>query len=115
MTEERDAARSAHAVLEICNGGFRGMVYELAAPETLIGRSPTSDITLLDDGISREHAIIVFDPETGCYTIEDLQSTNGTEVNGKRVRTALLADADRIQVGSTLLRFVRDGVPRAGA
>lgn len=113
MSNERDGARSAHAVLEILNGGFTGMVYELSAAETLLGRSPTSDVTLLDEGISREHAIVCFDPETGRYTIEDLQSTNGTEVNGKRVRSAVLGDADEIKIGNTRLRFVRDGVPGA--
>ena len=72
----------------ILNGGFEGMIYELSSEETMIGRNPTTDITLLDDGISREHALILVDPEDGIYVIEDLQSTNGTKVNGKRVRSA---------------------------
>jgi hypothetical protein len=65
----------------IRNGGFEGITYEIDALETLIGRNPTTDITLLDEGISREHAIIQFDPDRGEYTVEDLQSTNGTKVN----------------------------------
>ena len=55
------------ARLVIRNGGFEGMIYEIEAIETLIGRNPTTDITLLDEGISREHAIIQFDPDTGDY------------------------------------------------
>jgi pSer/pThr/pTyr-binding forkhead associated (FHA) protein len=82
------------------------MTYELASAETIIGRNPTTDITLLDEGISREHAIVLFDEASGGYSIEDLQSTNGTKVNGKRVRSAVLCDGDEIQIGHTLFRFV---------
>lgn len=94
------------ARLRICNGGFEGMTYELGGEETLIGRNPTTDITLLDEGISREHAIILYDEDTDQYTVEDLQSTNGTKVNGKRVRSAVLADGDELQVGHTRFRFL---------
>ena len=93
------------AKLLICNGGFEGMTYELSRAETLIGRNPTTDITLLDEGISREHAIIGFDEDTGAYTIEDLQTTNGTKVNGKRIRSAAINDGDEIQIGHTRFRF----------
>ena len=92
-------------VLVICNGGFEGMEYRLSSEETLIGRNPTTDVTLLDENISREHSIIVFDVEEGTYSIEDLQSTNGTKVNGKRIRSACLAEDDEIEVGHTRFRF----------
>jgi pSer/pThr/pTyr-binding forkhead associated (FHA) protein len=92
-------------VLVICNGGFEGMEYELASEETLIGRNPTTDVTLLDENISREHSIILFDVDTGEYTIEDLRSTNGTKVNGKRIRSATLQDDDEIEIGQTRFRF----------
>ena len=94
--------------LVICNGGFEGMEYALSSEETLIGRNPTTDVTLLDEGISREHAIVVFDEETGCYSVEDLQSTNGTKVNGKRVRAAALSHGDRIQIGHTVFEFLSE-------
>jgi pSer/pThr/pTyr-binding forkhead associated (FHA) protein len=103
MPEPRHAAR-----LVIKNGGFEGMAFELTADETLIGRNPTTDITLLDEGISREHAIILYDAASDSYSLEDLQSTNGTQVNGKRVRSVTLADGDEVRVGRTLFRFSRD-------
>jgi pSer/pThr/pTyr-binding forkhead associated (FHA) protein len=93
------------ASLSIENGEFAGMSYDLADDETLIGRNPTTHITLLDDGISREHSMILCDETTGDYSIEDLQSTNGTKVNGKRVRSANLGDGDQIQIGHTRFRF----------
>ena len=103
MPELRSPAR-----LVIKNGGFEGMSYELSASETLIGRNPTTDITLLDEGISREHAIIQYDPDTDEYSVEDLQSTNGTKVNGKRVRSAVLQPGDEVQIGHTRFQFLRD-------
>ena len=92
--------------LEILNGGFEGMTYDLTADEIVIGRNPTTDITLLDEGISREHAVILYDPDALAYVIEDLQSTNGTKLNGKRIRSAPLNEGDEIQIGQTLFRFV---------
>jgi len=92
----------------IRNGGFAGMTYDLRAEETLIGRNPTTDITLLDEGISREHALILWDQDSDEFSIEDLQSTNGTKVNGKRVRSATLTDGDEIQIGHTRFQFLRE-------
>ncbi len=95
----------AVGVLVICNGGFEGMEYELSGEETLIGRNPTTDVTLLDENISREHAIVLQDESDGHYTVEDLQSTNGTKVNGKGVRSQALSPGDEIQIGHTVFRF----------
>jgi pSer/pThr/pTyr-binding forkhead associated (FHA) protein len=100
------APERAPAMLIICNGGFEGMEYQLSSEETIIGRNPTTDITLLDENISREHSIVIRDPDTGTYSIEDLQSTNGTKVNGKRVRSADLAHDDEIEIGHTRFKFV---------
>jgi pSer/pThr/pTyr-binding forkhead associated (FHA) protein len=97
------------AALVIRTGGFEGTRYELAGEETLIGRNPTTDITLLDEGISREHAIILFDAESDTYEIEDLESTNGIKVNGRRIRNAVLAPGDEIQIGHTLFEFLYSG------
>lgn len=97
------------ALLRIQNGGFEGMTFPLEAEETLIGRNPNTDITLLDEGISREHAIVLYDAAADRYAVEDLQSTNGTKVNGKRVRSAVLQPGDTLQIGSTIFEFVREG------
>ena len=89
---------STRALLVIVGGELAGTEFELGADETLIGRNPSSDVAVADESASREHAIVARDG--GVYTIEDLQSTNGT-----RVRTATLADGDEIQVGHTRFRF----------
>ena len=93
------------AALVISEGAFEGTRYELSAEETLIGRNPTTDITLLDESISREHAIVSRDEATGEYVLEDLQSTNGSKVNGKRIRSARLSDGDDIEIGHTKFKF----------
>jgi two-component system cell cycle response regulator len=98
----------AQGTLKIQNGGFEGTTYDLSDEPTVIGRSPSTDITLLDEGISREHAIIEFDGASGAFTIEDLQSTNGTKVNGKRVRSCTLSDGDEIVIGQTAFRLGLD-------
>ena len=78
-------------------------VFEISKPETLIGRAPTCDLQIPDDSMSREHAVVLCDGETA--NLEDLQSTNGVKVNGKRVRTAELAHGDEIEIGQTRMVF----------
>jgi adenylate cyclase len=106
MRDADENAEPGRGVLVLLDGEFAGSEYRLTAEETLIGRNPTTDITLLDESISREHAIVGWDAESGAFTVEDLQSTNGTRVNGKRVRSSPLADGDEIQVGHTRFRFL---------
>jgi pSer/pThr/pTyr-binding forkhead associated (FHA) protein len=101
----QSSGSDARGTLLILNGDFEGMTFELGPEETLIGRNPTTTITLLDEGISREHALIALDEDSGAFIVEDLQSTNGTKVNGKRVRSATLAPQDEIEVGKTRFRF----------
>ena len=91
------------ARLVIQKGGYPGTAFELAPGATLIGRNPSTDITLVDEGISREHAVIEW--EDGACSIEDLQSTNGTKVNGTRIRSVELKEGDEIQMGRTVLVF----------
>src|SRR5262245_56767907 len=104
-------APKSRACLVIKNGSPEGACYEVSATETLIGRNPTTDISLQDEGISREHALILYDEQSDSYSIEDLQSTNGTQVYGKRVGSATLSHGDEVRVGRTLFEF---RVERAG-
>ncbi len=107
MSDETQA--EPRGILVICNGGFEGMEYELTSDETIIGRNPTTQITLLDENISREHAVVFVDRERRAFSIEDLQSTNGTKVNGKRIRCVDLNPDDEIEIGRTRFRFeIRD-------
>jgi hypothetical protein len=70
-----------------------------------IGRSKDCDIRLSDPNVSRRHAEVR--QEGTAYWIVDLDSTNGTSVNGRRQKRARLENEDRITLGSTELVFRR--------
>jgi pSer/pThr/pTyr-binding forkhead associated (FHA) protein len=72
----------------------------------VIGRSRDCDIQLNDANVSRRHAELR--QEGASYWIVDLGSTNGLEVNGKRVKRAKLRDGDTVTIGSTELTFSRE-------
>lgn len=103
------ATSGAEAILVICNGDLEGTNHVLSADETLIGRNPSTQIRLADESISREHAFVSYDEFEDSWVIEDLQSTNGTKLNGKRIRSASLSDGDLVEVGQTKLKFVLKG------
>jgi len=71
----------------------------------VIGRSRECDLVLDDRNVSRRHAELV--REGDGFVLRDLDSTNGSSVNGRRVRTAPVASGDTILVGSTSLTLER--------
>lgn len=78
-----------------------------------VGRDPGNDVVLRDPKVSRRHAEIVF--ERGFFVLHDLQSANGTYVNGIRVNVAPLTNGAELKLGSSHARFVDDAeaaVPR---
>jgi hypothetical protein len=85
---------------------FDGTRHEVTQRVVVLGRSRDCDIQLADANVSRRHAELR--QEGASYWIVDLGSTNGTEVNGKRVKRAKLADGDTITLGSTKITFDRE-------
>ncbi len=89
-----------------------GRQHFLHKGETVIGRDEDCGIRLQDGRTSRKHAKIVGDPghKSGPYfKVIDLDSTNGTFVNDKRISEATLSDGDRLHVGYTVFKYsVRD-------
>ena len=69
--------------LYVMNGPLGGQSFKLKSNTTLIGRSPDNDIQIKDSSISRNHLRIL--RKDNKYFIEDLRTTNGTFVNGKRL------------------------------
>jgi pSer/pThr/pTyr-binding forkhead associated (FHA) protein len=88
-------------------GGGRETAYEftLDGRNVTIGRAPACTVSLPDDQLaSRLHAMLHY--ETNHYAVTDLGSSNGTLVNGVRIRGATpLADGDRITVGQHVVLF----------
>jgi hypothetical protein len=83
-----------------------GAKHELDQVQTTIGRARDCDIQLADQNVSRRHAEVR--QEGAAYWVVDLDSTNGMEVNGRRVKRAKLRQGDRITLGSTELLFRRE-------
>jgi hypothetical protein len=77
--------------------------YPLERGKLVIGRSRECDVRLADPNVSRKHAEVR--REGSNFYVVDLESTNGTEVNGRRARRARLEDGDTILLGSTELVF----------
>jgi hypothetical protein len=84
-----------------------GQRYPLLSAITVLGRDDSADVVLDDPGISRQHSAIrvTSDGPHLLTSIRDLDSTNGTFVNGERVRSQRLSDGDRVTVGRTALTF----------
>jgi hypothetical protein len=72
----------------------------------VLGRGQDCDVRLADPNVSRRHAELR--QEETSYWIVDLGSTNGMEVNGRRIRQAKLEGGDRITLGSTDVVFERE-------
>jgi hypothetical protein len=83
-----------------------GTLHEVKQRRVVLGRSRDCDIQLADANVSRRHAEVR--QEGASYWIVDLGSTNGIEVNGKRVKRAKLSDGDRFTLGSTDVVFSRE-------
>ncbi|HEV8535055.1 MAG TPA: DUF3662 and FHA domain-containing protein [Candidatus Limnocylindria bacterium] len=98
----REKPRAPKASLAVREGDDRREI--ALGPEPLaIGRDPQNDIVLDDRRVSRKHAEIRL--RLGRYTLYDLQSTNGTYVNGRRVAEVVLSDGDRVSIGGVELQF----------
>jgi hypothetical protein len=84
-----------------------GTRHQLTTGRNVIGRGTDADIRLPDTGVSRKHVDVVL--EGGVATVEDLGSTNGTLVNGRRISRQPLADGDVIRIGHSVLVYRQDG------
>ncbi len=82
--------------------------FQLDEAMVRIGRSPDCELQLDLLNISREHARIVYENEE--YAVEDLNSTNGTLLNGLLVSKSILRNGDVIEIGEAKLTFTEEGV-----
>ena len=94
------AVRRATVVLDV-----NGMKHPLEPPGLVIGRGTDADLRINDPGVSRRHAEIrVFPGETAPQvSVVDLGSTNGMQVNGRRVEQASLDDGATLKIGNTTM------------
>jgi DNA-binding NtrC family response regulator len=91
-----------HRVL-VTEGPDRGLEVEVPSTKLTIGTASHNDLVLTDSTVSRRHCIIAVEGDR--YVLRDLDSTNGTVVDGTPVREAFLAPGARIRLGDTELVF----------
>ena len=111
MVLDREALLSAkprapHGAIIAREGSVRREV-PLGAEPVTVGRDPKNDIVLDDRRVSRRHAEVRL--RLGRYTLYDLQSTNGTFVNGRRIAEMVLSHDDKISIGGAELVVRLDG------
>jgi pSer/pThr/pTyr-binding forkhead associated (FHA) protein len=84
---------------------------QLSKDRTSLGRRPYNDIVIDNLAVSGEHAVLQM---SGAEVyVEDLNSTNGTYVNGKAVKKQLLQHADVVEIGKYKISFVAENAPSA--
>lgn len=81
--------------------------------ECVVGRHPSATFVLEDHLVSRRHFRVF--QQSGAWLMEDLGSTNGTQVNGRRVPRQPLIDGDVIRAGGTELVFIQKDLLSAGS
>lgn len=93
-------------VLRVTGGPSAGKEFVLAASESTLGRAVTADISLADMIISRHHTSIYFEGDH--WVVKDLESTNGTWLNGRRIKgPTALPLATSVRLGNTLFEIDR--------
>ncbi len=87
--------------LTVRTGPVPGAIYKISEPEISIGREPSNQIALNDLEVSRRHARLI--QQAGSYVFQDLGSTNGSFVNGKRLMGPhLLRSGEAITLGQNV-------------
>ena len=90
------------ASIRVVRGLFEGLELPIDRDWMVVGRGRTADVIIAEPTISRAHMAIGFDGDE--FFVEDLGSTNGTAVNGKREPRMKLNPGDEILVGKLLLQ-----------
>jgi hypothetical protein len=103
--DANERSRGTHLdELVVASGQTAGTRFELVKESTTAGRHENSDVLLDDVSVSRHHAVFTR-TASGRVTLRDLNSLNGTYVNGVRVEELALHSADEVQIGKFKLVF----------
>jgi signal transduction histidine kinase len=93
------------ANLTVIQGQDRGKVYDLRGNHIVMGRDPHCEVSLTDHSVSRHHAELRI--EEGRFHFIDLNSSNGSFVNGVKVTECIVRPGDQIRLGSAILALGR--------
>ncbi|MBI5610153.1 MAG: FHA domain-containing protein [Deltaproteobacteria bacterium] len=87
----------------VLSGELRGRDFRLVDGKNTMGTAADCDVVLTDPYLSSKHSVIRH--ENGTFTVSDLDSTNGTFVNDRRISRMDIIDNDKIRLGRTELKF----------
>ncbi len=104
VDETPDVVSLRKCQLVVVDGPNRGKKVSLNKNLTKIGKRETNDLVLLDKTVSRNHLEIEYSADS--FLLRDLGSTNGSFLNGSRVKEAYLSPGDLIKAGNTTIEFV---------
>ena len=97
--------KSSGFALRFISGKYQGGEFPLMVnSETVIGRSSDLEMVLVEDMVSRKHAKIM--TSEADIVIMDLGSTNGTFVNGERIKKSRVKEGDRILIGTSIVKLL---------
>ena len=109
MKESKRPPRDLRPALVFLSGDLLAVPIPLEREEVILGRALEADVRINDTKVSRQHAQIrtVFDAETNevNYILTDLNSRNGTFLNGQKITLETLQNGDKITIGEHLFRF----------
>lgn len=101
--EEKTDEESGACLITI-HGSQLGKKFDLTEDELIIGRGEAAVIRINEENVSRQHARVV--RKGNEFLVEDLNSTNGTFVNTKKITAHILGSGDLILIGNTILKFI---------
>jgi len=109
MNDSNPIRRDLKPALVFLSGELIAVPIPLEREEVIMGRALEADVRVNDYQVSRQHARIIATPTESQvamqYILNDLDSRNGTFLNGRRVKRERLENGDKIMLGSTILRF----------
>ncbi len=111
INRELERAKEQPPCLILIRGTPQGHRFFITSSEMIVGRDPNAEISIADSSVSRKHARII-QAQDGSVAIEDLGSSNGTSVNGKKIapnQQIVLAKEDLIQLGNTIVKYLPAG------
>jgi diguanylate cyclase (GGDEF)-like protein len=109
MNDNGSVRRDLKPALVFLSGELIAVPIPLDREEVILGRALEADVRVNDTQVSRQHARILAMPTESRvsmrYVLNDLDSRNGTFLNGRRIRKEVLENGDKITIGETILRF----------
>lgn len=103
MQDGPDVVSLRKCLLTVTEGPGRGKKITLNKNKVSVGKRETNDLAIKDKTVSRNHLEIEYTADS--FLLRDLDSTNGTYLNGSRVKEAYLAPGDMIKIGNSILEF----------